>query len=378
MEFRSIRQTSHIEGVNRNPGVDEHNKSLVWDNDAQKVKYVLINGLNANSKTVNGYVTKGDDASAANYIWKLDSSKNPAWRLEEYLKTISRSVNKAVFTMNSGATIDLNLGSLAWEDSVDGLVTSVFGRPGDVLANSGDYTAAQVTNAFDKANDTLDDISEGDANKHFTSTYKGKVDDNTTARHTHNNKNILDNITSAGGGVIPSAAQIDEWDTYSVTDEDNVRGTVDNFIQDNDGISWTYDTDLKTLTPTINLGDFTTDDLPEGSTSKYYIQPVYTFTLPAASTVAGRCSGTITRGSGTELWTLAVDSNPIDLLITHGLNRNVVAVSIFAVTSEGNRLLLNNAAYSGVVSPIANPSNTVRIESLATIELPIIVSLTFS
>ena len=75
---------------------------------------------------------------------------------------------------------------------------------------------------------------------------------------------------------------------------------------------------------------------------------------------------------------MAVDSNPIDILITHGLNRNVVAVSIFAVTSEGNRLLLNNAAYSGVVSPIADPLNTVRIESLATIELPIIVNLTFS
>jgi hypothetical protein len=53
-------------------------------------------------------------------------------------------------------------------------------------------------------------------------------------------------------------------------------------------------------------------------------------------------------------------------------------VSIFAVTSEGNRLLLNNAAYSGVISPIANPLTTVRIESLATIELPIVVNITFS
>lgn len=378
MELRAIRQTSHIDGVNRNPGLTEHDKALVWDNNLGKVKYVLINGLNANSKISNGYVTKGDDSSAANYIWKLDSSKNPAWRKEEYLASISKIGNSAVFTMNSGEDKTLALGALAWQDSITGAVTSVFSRTGDVLAESGDYTASQVTDAFDKANDTLDDISDGDTNKHFTSTYKGNVDNNTTARHTHDNKNILDNITSAGGGVIPSAAQIDEWDTYSVADEDNVRGTVDNFIQDNDGISWTYDTDLKTLTPTINLGDFTTDNLPEGATKKYYIQPVYTFTLPAASTVAGRCSGTIIRGNGTELWTLAVDSNPIDILITHGLNRNVVAVSIFAVTSEGNRLLLNNAAYSGVVSPIANPLNTVRIESLATIELPIIVNLTFS
>jgi hypothetical protein len=378
MEFRTIRQTSHIDGSNRNPGVGEHDKAMVWDNNTQKVKYVLINGLSANAKTVDGYVVKGDDSAAANYIWKLDGTKNPAWRLEEYLASIAKVGNSAVFTMNSGGTKTLALGALAWEDTVPSSVLSVFGRSGAVLAVSGDYTAAQVTNALDKLNDTLDDIIEGDTNKHFTATYKSEVDANTLARHTHSNKAQLDLITNAGDGVIPTSAQIYEWDNYTTGDAQNVMDTVDSFIQDNTGITWAYDDTLNTLTPTIDLGDFTADDLPEGVTNKYYKQSVYTFTLPAASTVAGRCSGTIVRGDGTATWTIAVDTNPIDLLITHGTNRDVVNVSIFAITTEGNRLLLNNAAYSGVISPIADPQNTIRIESLATIELPIIVNITLS
>jgi hypothetical protein len=378
MEFRTIRQTSHIDGSNRNPGIGEHDKAMVWDNNSQKVKYVLINGLSANSKTVDGYVAKGDDSSAANYIWKLDATKNPAWRLEEYLASITKVGNSAVFTMNSGGTKTLALGALAWQDSVIGSVTSVFGRSGDVLALSGDYTAAKVTNAFDKLNNTLDDVLVGATNKHFTAAYKAEVDANTLARHTHSNKSVLDLITNAGDGVIPTSAQIFEWDNYTTGDAQNVMDTVDAFIQDNTGITWAYDDALNTLTPTINLGAFTADNLPAGITNKYYIQPVYTFTLPAASTVASRCAGTIIRGSGTSAWTIAVDTNPIDLLITHGLNRNVVAVSVFAITTEGNRLLLNNAAYSGIISPIADPQNTIRIESLATIELPIIINVTFS
>jgi len=90
MEFRGIRQTSHIDGVNRNPSTTEHDKALVWDNNTGKVKYVSYTSLLANSKTNNGYVTMGDSSSGANYIWKLDANKNPSWRVEEYLKSVAR------------------------------------------------------------------------------------------------------------------------------------------------------------------------------------------------------------------------------------------------------------------------------------------------
>jgi len=59
MEFRGIRQTSHINGVNRNPDADEHNKAMVWDNDLKKIKWLPIStAIGPNTKTTNGYVYK--------------------------------------------------------------------------------------------------------------------------------------------------------------------------------------------------------------------------------------------------------------------------------------------------------------------------------
>lgn len=379
MELRAIRQTSHIDGVNRNPGLTEHDKAFVWDNNLGKVKYVLINGLNANSKTSNGYVTKGDDSSAANYIWKLDSSKNPAWRLEEYLASILKIGNSAVFTMNSGGTKTLELGALAWQDSITGAVTSVFGRPGDVLAESGDYTAEQVTNALDKLNDTLDDISEGDIVKRFTADYKAQVDANTLARHTHTNKSELDLITDAGDGVIPTSAQIYEWDNYTAGDAQNVMDTVDSLIQDNTGITWVYDDTLNTLTPTVDLGDFTTDDLPESETKKYYTyanKPVIPISLPGYASVAVRCSNAAGGVDYPTGWTISAGSSEYDLRITHGLNRNFVEAKVWEVNGDLSERLLPpfSAAYTGLLQ---GSKNEVIIEGLTQDELPLRIELMF-
>ena len=114
MEFRSIRQTSHIEGVNRNPGPTEHNKALVWDNDLAKVKYVLYENLGPNTKTDNGYVYKGNDSTASRYVWKLDENKNPFWRKEDFLVSVRREQygNSAIFQMNDSEDKYLSLGAL--------------------------------------------------------------------------------------------------------------------------------------------------------------------------------------------------------------------------------------------------------------------------
>jgi len=377
MEFRTIRQTSHIEGENRNPDIREHDKLMAYDDNLKKVKYVLVNGLNANSKTSDGYIAKGDDSSAANYIWKLDASKNPAWRLEEYLSSITKVGNSAVFTMNSGATKTLALGALAWSDSVTGAVLSVFGRSGDVLAVSGDYSADQIDNALDKLNDTLDDILEGDSVKYFTSAYKAEVDANSLARHTHLNLSILAAISDAGDGVIPTAAQISEWDTYSAADAQNVMDTVAAFIQANTGISWVYDDTLNLFTPTINLGAFTTDDLPESATKKYYTsanEPVIVVSLPYASTVAGRIAAATEGVDYPTGWVLSAGVSPVDILIAHGLDRRVAHVSICAVTGTEEQALFNTAAYNGWKTPDAN---SLLIQSLATIPKQIKIYMIF-
>jgi len=119
MEFRTIRQTSHIDGTNRNPGINEHNKSLVWDNNTAKFKYILTTTAEINTNLLDGLVSKGSTSTAADFIWKLDANKNPAWRKEEYLKTIQRpsGSNSAIFTMNSGSTKTLALGAMAWLDT---------------------------------------------------------------------------------------------------------------------------------------------------------------------------------------------------------------------------------------------------------------------
>ena len=49
-----------------------------------------------------------------------------------------------------------------------GVVSSVFGRVGDIAPAVGDYNASQITNAFDKSSDTSDGVPEGTTNLYFT------------------------------------------------------------------------------------------------------------------------------------------------------------------------------------------------------------------
>lgn len=380
MEFRAIRQTSHIDGVNRNPGPNEHDKAMFYDDVLKKVKYVAIAGVLPNAKTVAGYVAKGDDAAAGEYIWKLDSSKNPAWRKEDYISSITRSGNSAILVRNDRGNIAIPLGSLAWENSIDTGVTSIFTRTGAVTAQSGDYTAAQVTNAFDKINNDLDDILEGATNKHFTAMYKTKIDDAYAAMHPHSNKAILDQITDAGGGVIPSAAQIEEWDTFSAIDAENVRDTVASFIKDNTGITFVHDDNLDTLTPTIDLGDFTTDDLPESATKKYYTdanRPIIPIKLPAYASVALRCSNAVEGVDYPSGWVLTAGSSEYDLKIFHNLNRNFVKPEVWEVNGDGSERGLPDYS-AGYTGKLQISKNEIVIEGLTQDELPLRIELIFN
>jgi hypothetical protein len=56
-----------------------------------------------------------------------------------------------------------------------GAVSSVFSRTGAVVAQSGDYDASEVTNAFDKTADDTDDITVGATNKFATQAEKDKL-----------------------------------------------------------------------------------------------------------------------------------------------------------------------------------------------------------
>ena len=156
MELYGIRQFSRIEGANRNPGATEDNDVPVWNNGLNYFEFKPYWGGAFNSKTSDGILPKGDDSAAANYIWKLDSNKNPSWRKEEYLATVAKAVtgNSAKFTMNSGDIKTLSLGALAWLDSVE--TTLIL--PGDkkILFDDNDVLSGDASFTFDKTNKYVD------------------------------------------------------------------------------------------------------------------------------------------------------------------------------------------------------------------------------
>ena len=342
LDIRQIKQCFKIGGEFRAPDYREDGKRFTWDD-----------GLGL-------------------FVYEDDIHLSSAAR--------ETATNRVEFTLTDGTKKYLSLGALAWENEA-GVITSVFGRTTPAItAQTGDYSANQVTNAFDKTVDDLDDISEGATNKHFTSTYKSNVDANTAARHTHSNKTVLDAITNAGGGVIPTALQIATWDAYTGTTQEFIEDTVSVLIKNGTGISWVYNDSLGTLTPTVNLSAFTTDNLPEGSVNKYFSSTtsanVITITLPSASTVAARCAAAVEGDDYPEGWVLSADTSPVDLLIEHNLSRRCAGVSIFSVNGTSDQQLFGNAAYSSIYN--LDSANQIRISALATIETEIVIHLLFS
>ena len=102
---------------------------------------------------------------------------------------------------------------------------------------------------------------------------------------------------------------------------------------------------------------------------------MFTITLPASSSVAGRCIQTIEGTDYPEGWVISEYVNPVDLIITHNLDRRIAQVTVFSVDGTEERQLFANAAYAGIVAP---DRNTLIIEGLATINTDIVVHLIFS
>ena len=342
LDIREIKQFFKIGGSFRSPSTTEDGKRLTWNNTDGVFDYTDDNVLESAVR---------EDGT-----------------------------DRVELTLKDGTKVYLALGALAWLDVLSAAVTKVFGRTGDVVAVSGDYTAAQVTNAFNKAVDTLDNVANGVTNVHLTATKLAEITANTAARHSHTNKAVLDLITNAGGGIIPTAQQIIDWTAGASSSAEFIQDTVAAFLQDITGLTWTYDDTAGTLTPTVTLEAFTTDNLPEGAVNKYAssaeTQTVITITLPSASTVAGRISAATEGTDYPTGWVLADDG--IDIHITHSMDRRIAAVNVFSNGLGVERLLLGNAAYSGLFMPYTTTYDEVVIEALATIETDITIQLIFA
>lgn len=91
---------------------------------------------------------------------------------------------------------------------------------------------------------------------------------------------------------------------------------------------------------------------------------VFTISLPSSTTVAGRIAAAVAGVDYPSDWTLAAGVSPVDLLITHNLDRRIANVSVFAVTGTEEQMLFNTAAFNGIKTP---NTNSLLIQSLATI-----------
>lgn len=94
-----------------------------------------------------------------------------------------------VITLKSGATVRVPIGSI-----VSGLATQDFVR-GYAYSKNDVYTKTEANALLDDKVDAED--GKGLSTNDYTDAEKQDVADNTTARHTHSNKSILDTITQA-------------------------------------------------------------------------------------------------------------------------------------------------------------------------------------
>ena len=102
---------------------------------------------------------------------------------------------------------------------------------------------------------------------------------------------------------------------------------------------------------------------------------VFYVTLANSTTVAGRIAAGVTYGPGTESWILAAGTSPVDLVITHNFGRRVADVTVWAIDGTQEQKLLNTASNNGLITPDAN---TLRIQSLATIQKAIKIHIIFN
>jgi len=158
------------------------------------------------------------------------------------------------------------------------------------------------------------------------------------------------------------------------------------YASDTSGTDFTTDPVVGVTLPYIAIKS-TSSEIAIPSASDFtgtwkYIGPrfgdygLYTITLPNAGNVGARVSAAVSGVDYPSTWTLVADgTNPADLVITHNLSKRLAFCNIYSVSGSTERLLIGNAAYSGLVN---NSLLQSKIESLATFPSQLIIHLIFS
>lgn len=197
----------------------------------------------------NGMVYKGNwDASAWTFPWGWTAQ---AWRF--YTVSVGWTVDSVVFNVDDRlvATVDnASATTYAWNwtklDATDA-VTSVFGRPGNVVATNGDYTASQITNVasggisavtVQTAIDELDTEKAPKTSPTFATSINGSYLTASEILITDASKNIV----SAPVATYPSLAELIhlKWTTSAVQTQLNTKQPDIQFQDEgvNEGTAW--------------------------------------------------------------------------------------------------------------------------------------------
>ena len=125
--------------------------------------------------------------------------------------------------------------------------------------------------------------------------------------------------------------------------------------------------DSSTTTSNLWSASKITSYISSNTSSSFYIH------LDSASTVAGRLTSLVEGTDYPTGWTLAADTNPDDLLITHNLGKGTAVLTVWSITGTNESLLIGNLAYSGLDTL---NKNAIRIQALATIEKELSIYIT--
>lgn len=143
----------------------------------------------------------------------------------------------------------------------------------------------------------------------------------------------------------------------------------------------TGDQDLSGLQPAVSGKGLSTNDYSDAEKAKVAaLSPfIYRIEMTATGDVAARCAGTVAvtlnEIAVDPAWTLAADSIPEDLKITHNLNRHIADANVFYIDGTDIVKLPINDGYSVLIE---KSKDEIILKDLTLIGKSIVINLIFS
>lgn len=143
-------------------------------------------------------------------------------------------------------------------------IDTVFGRTGTVVAASDDYTAAQVTNAFNTGSDNSDDINQGGVNLFFLTAERTKLTGVETLADVTDEANVTDALDGATLSAV-TVAETDKVLIQDVSDSDKLKTVTSKSIASLAGSIGTITPHEDSFIATASQTNFTLTTAPEAA-----------------------------------------------------------------------------------------------------------------